>query len=497
MHKARFFTGIALLALTTGGCGLITAYPERDIMVPAEPTLVDFVDPATVVGLYTRTMAVGDHTSQRYVHINYPEFANAPALNHALKTEVQRQLRVFRARTGAPDDGRHPELNVGWQLSAASPQALAVRLRSGEFVGGTWGNSTRTYWYDPQAGKAVDSTGLLDGRGALERLAGLVREQLKKRGPQVDWQSVTTDSDRFDSLAFNGSGDLVVEFDDCQVAACSLGRVAVAVPGAQAAPLLSALGRRAQESVRAKASIKAKESTEQEITLPGPPTTSPPATSSQAGTVDCAAVKCVALTFEDGPGPNTGRLLDILLQNRARATFFTVGSNAVAQPGLLHRMRDEGHLIGNHSWGHLDLARQTSSKIADSLRRTQDMVSGTIDQTPTLVRPPYGNVSPVLRDVSAQLGLSLVTWDVDSGDRPGAKPEDIVGRTVRAAHPGAIILMHDIRRESVDAVPDILKRLRGKGYSFVTVPELYGPAGMQAGRLYRSGNELPSKQPLT
>ncbi|MEO3869592.1 polysaccharide deacetylase family protein [Nonomuraea sp. B12E4] len=498
MHKARFCTGIALLALSTGatgGCGLVTAYPERDIMVPAEPTLIDFVDPATVVGLSTRTMAMGDYTSRRYVHINYPEFADAPALNRALKAEVQRQVRVFRARTGAPAR-RHPELNVDWQVAAATPQALAVRLRSGEFVGDTWGNSTRTYWYDPQTGKAVGSTGLIAGKGPLERLAALVREQLKGRGPQVDWRGATSGGDRFDSLAFNGSGDLVVEFDDCQVGPCSLGRVAVAVPSAQATPLLSALGRRAQDSARARASVKAKESGAKEIGLPLPQAR-PPAASNRAGSVNCAAVKCVALTFEDGPGPDTGRLLDILLRNQARATFFTVGSNAAAQPGLLHRMSDEGHLVGNHSWGHMDLASQTSSKIADSLRRTQDMVSTTIGQTPTLVRPPYGTVSPALRAVAAQLGLALVTWDVDSGDCSDANSGDIADRTVRAAHPGAIILMHDIRRESVDAVPDILKRLRGKGYSFVTVPELYGSAGMQAGHLYRSGNELPSKQPLT
>ncbi|MFC5833693.1 polysaccharide deacetylase family protein [Nonomuraea insulae] len=487
MQKSRFFSGIALLALSASGCGLAAVSKERDVVVPAEPTLIDFVDPATVVGLSTRTLTEGDSTGSRYVHINYPELSGAPALNRALTAQAERQLRDFRSRTRATTYPR-PELNVDWQLAAATPQAIGIRLRTGENLGANWGNSTRTYWFDPSNHKAVDSTGLLAGKQALKRLATLVWDRLEERGPQVE----RADGDTFDSMAFNRNGDLVVEFDDCQIGPCSLGRLAVAVPAKQVAPLLSGLGLRAQESVRKAASSAAPGDTPH-----FPPTTSPDAVSSRAGSVNCAEAKCVALTFDDGPGPHTGELLDMLKKERARATFFTVGSNAAARPDLLRRMSLEGHLVGNHSWAHRDLTKQGSSKITDTLMKTQDTVSAVIGQTPTLVRAPYGAVSVQVRDVAREMGLSLVSWDVDAEDGRGGKASDIAERAVREAHPGAIILMHDIHRETVDAVPDILKRLRGKGYRFVTVPELYGSAGMQAGRLYRSGNELPGKQPLT
>ncbi|SEG73348.1 Peptidoglycan/xylan/chitin deacetylase, PgdA/CDA1 family [Nonomuraea solani] len=493
MHKSRFFAGIALLALSASGCGLAAAAPGRDVLVPAEPTLIDFVDPATVVGLSTRTLTEGDASGSRYVHINYPELAEAPALNKALRAQAERQLKDFRARTKG-DDPVHPrpELNVDWQLAAASPQAVAVRLRTGETTGENWGNSTRTYWFDPREGKAFASTGLLSGEKAQERLAELVKDQLKERGSQVERDGLTAGGDAFDSMAFNRRGDLVVEFDDCQIGPCSLGRLAVAVPAAKTFPLLSEPGRRAQESVREAAKVAVPDDTPHIA-----PTTGPKATSNRSGSVNCATTKCVALTFDDGPGPHTGRLLDLLLEKEARATFFTVGSNAAAQPGLLRRMSAEGHLVGNHSWAHRDLSKQASSKITDSLQRTEEAVSAAIGQTPTLVRPPYGAVSQELRDVAREMGLSLVTWDIDTEDQHGGDASHIADRAVRSARPGAIILMHDIHRETVDAVPDILNRLRGKGYSFVTVPELYGSAGMQAGRLYRSGNELPGKQPLT
>ncbi|GAA2212654.1 hypothetical protein GCM10009850_081160 [Nonomuraea monospora] len=520
MHKSRFFSGIALLALSASGCGLAVASPERDVVVPAEPTLIDFVDPATVIGLSTKTLTEGDSAGSRYVHINYPEFAGATALNRELRDQANRQLKSFEARTrDAEPVSPRPELNVDWQLAAASPEAVAVRLRTGEFQGESWANSTRTFWFDPHTREATGSTGLLAGRAALVRLAGLVREQLAERGDQAEEQLTEHEDqakeqlkerrdqteeqlkergdqtereggDKFDSMAFNRRGDLVVEFDDCQVGPCSLGRVAVAVPAGRVAPLLSELGRQAQRSAREN---RAQGGDKPSFT----PTTDPDAVSNRAGSVDCAKVKCVALTFDDGPGPYTGRLLDLLRRERARATFFVVGSNATAQPALVRRMSTEGHLVGNHTWAHRDLSKQGSSKITDTLGKTGDVVSGIIGQLPTLVRPPYGAVSQQVGNVAREMGLSLVTWDVDTDDQNGGKAGDIADRAVREAHPGAIILMHDIHRETVDAVPDILKRLRGKGYSFVTVPELYGSAGMQAGRLYRSGNELPRKQPLT
>ncbi|TDC05040.1 polysaccharide deacetylase family protein [Nonomuraea longispora] len=475
---------------------MAAAVPDRGMVVPAEPTLVDFVDPTTVVGLSTRTLTEGDSAGRRYVHITYPELDEAPALNRVLRERVREQLRDFRERTKTKAAGPRPELNVNWQLAAASPEAVAVRLRTGENLKAGCGYSTRTYWFDPHEGRTAGSTGLLAGKDALRRLAVLVKRQLvQQRGQQIGADEVVADAGRFDSMAFNRDGDLVVEFDDCQVGPCALGRVAAAVPADAAEPLLSGLGRRAQEGVRTAARKDAADLTRV------PPANDPandPANGTEAVralavTADCARTKCVALTFDDGPGPHTGALLDRLQEHRARATFFPLGTNTAADPGLVLRMSAEGHLVGNHSWNHKNLSGQPTSKITDSLRRAGDAIAVATGRTPTLVRPPYGIASPQLRAVAAEQGASLVTWDVDTHDQGGGKSADIADRAVRGAHPGAIILMHDIHRETVDAVPDILERLRGKGYSFVTVPELYGSAGMQAGRMYSSG----SGEPLT
>ncbi|MFI6389184.1 polysaccharide deacetylase family protein [Nonomuraea sp. NPDC050540] len=486
MHKMRFFGGIALIAAFVAGCGMTTASPEGDHKVPAEPTKIDFVTPSAVNGLVTRTLGEGDGGG-RYVHITYPEIKGADPLNDKVRQEAERQLRAFRESTVKHGPAPRPELNVDWQLPVASDAAIAVRLRTGEFYGANWGNANRTIWYDGRTKQAFPSTGLLDGEAALGGLAEKVSRRLEARGSG----GVGANPELFDSMAFNRDGDLVVEFDDCQVGACSLGRVAEAVPAAEVEPLLSAAGRRAREAARAAAPPTP------ETTPKVTPTHSPEATSNQAGTVDCAKTKCVALTFDDGPGPHTAMLLDTLRDAGARATFFTVGVNAAARPDLLRRMSGEGHLVGSHSWAHRDLSKLSSSKIADSLIRTQDTLTATLGERPTLVRPPYGAISKDVVAVSKELGISLVNWDVDTRDWRDRKAGVVAERAVKGAHPGAIILMHDIHRTTVEAVPGVLKRLRGKGYTFVTVPELYGSAGMQAGRLYPSGASGARKQPLT
>ncbi|NUW44944.1 polysaccharide deacetylase family protein [Nonomuraea rhodomycinica] len=587
MHKLRLLGGFALLALATGGCGLSSGSHERNIVVPADPTLLDYVNPATVTGLTSGSLSEGE-SARRYVHITYPQIKGAPALGAALHEEAERQLQAFRAvvsaassdalrprdpgtgyqhqnqdknqkqkqnqnsgagyRTGSKGRGtgykasrpparggaralplrehlsesaftstslRRPELNVQWQLTAASPDVVGVRLRSGEYVGAGWTRSTKTFWYDRRHDQVVGSTGLLAGKPALREAARLVREGLESRGAAVDRSAVTPTQDRLDSMAFNRMGDLVVEFDDCEIGSCSLGRVAVAVPAWQVQPLLSGTGRLAQAAAvtaPAKTALPPIAPEEGPAQLPpamgtARPDDKPPlGAGTRAGSgvqaaapagpihrhVDCAKAKCVALTFDDGPGPQTPRVLDALRDGGARATFFAVGANAEANPSVLRRMRDEGHVIGNHAWAHRDLTKLPLNRIIDGLSRTQDVITQGSGRMPALARPPYGVASPDVLEAARRVGVALVGWDVDTRDTPedpegrGEDAATITQRAVSGARANAIILLHDTNDATADAVPDILKKLGKKGYTFVTVPELYGSPGMEPGHFYRS-----------
>src|SRR5437868_4663767 len=239
MNRLRFVGGIALIAASAVGCGTAATSVER---IPAEPTLIMFAAPAKVSGLTTRSRSQSV-TGVRNVYIAYPEVENAPALTRKLERETTRQLDDFVAAVdsrsvknqAADAQAPRPELNVDWQLTAASADITGVRLRTGvrlptDFDGTTtWSDSLRTIWYDHTTGKAFDSPGLLDGDGALETLAAVVRTRLHDRDPDLNTEVVVADPALFDSMAFNPQGELVVEFDHHQVGPGSRGRIAVAV----------------------------------------------------------------------------------------------------------------------------------------------------------------------------------------------------------------------------------------------------------------------------
>ncbi|WP_406319162.1 polysaccharide deacetylase family protein [Streptosporangium sp. NBC_01639] len=489
MPKLRFTGGIALIAAIATGCGMTAPSPLAEHPLPSDPTMINYVDPSRVHGLNIQELGKNEHDARR-VHITYPSIDDAPRLTEKLRRTVAEHLGRFDKHATADPTRSHPEFNVDWQLAAASNQVIGVRLRIGESLATGWSEERTTVWYDRVNRRALDSGALLKDGSALAELSRLVRAGLSDQGSRVNPHAVGTDPKTFDSLSFNPHGELVVEFDDAQLTAAPLGRVAVAVPASEARPLLSATGLRAQQAAtETPETPPAMGSTE---AIKAADTTKLPAQSSKAGSVDCAKAKCVALTYDDGPGPETGRLLDILAHKGARATFFVVGSNATAHPELLRRMRQEGHLVANHTWSHRDLTAMPISKIADQLNRGQYAITQAIWQVPTLVRPPYGASDPQVASVARGLGLSVVRWNVDADDLRPTDPKVIADRAVSGARPGAIILMHDVHGSTVDATPEILRRLQAKGYTLVTVPELYGSRGMDPGKTYDSAASADS-----
>jgi peptidoglycan/xylan/chitin deacetylase (PgdA/CDA1 family) len=182
----------------------------------------------------------------------------------------------------------------------------------------------------------------------------------------------------------------------------------------------------------------------------------------------------IAMTFDDGPSAeNTPRLLDMLKQRGIKATFFLIGENAAEHPEIVKRIREEGHEIGNHSWTHPQLSKLSDERVADEIVKTQNAIHEASGYTPTLLRPPYGAITPRQREwIESHFGLNVILWSVDPLDwkRPGASV--IEQRILSGTEPGAIVLSHDIHKQTVDAMPATLDALIKKGYKFVTVSQL-------------------------
>ncbi|MFF7467587.1 polysaccharide deacetylase family protein [Streptomyces sp. NPDC008092] len=211
-------------------------------------------------------------------------------------------------------------------------------------------------------------------------------------------------------------------------------------------------------------------------------------TTSQArfGTVDCREAKCIALTFDAGPSENSARLLDILKEKHVPATFFLLGKRHIEKyPELVKRMAAEGHEVASHTWDHKILTRISDRQIREELTRTDDAIERLTGHRPTLMRPPQGRTDADVHRICRELGLSEVLWSVTAKDYMTTDSALIEKRVLDQASRDGIILLHDLYKGTVPAVPGIIDALKARGYVFVTVPQLLAPGKAEPGKVYR------------
>jgi peptidoglycan/xylan/chitin deacetylase (PgdA/CDA1 family) len=201
--------------------------------------------------------------------------------------------------------------------------------------------------------------------------------------------------------------------------------------------------------------------------------------------VNCRKVKCVALTFDDGPVPQTVGVLNTLKRNGARATFFVLGASAQTHPEILRRMVAGGNAVGDHSWNHPMFSKMSLKAIRSQLKRTDTVITRAIGAHRRLVRPPYGEVNARVRKAAASLGAPLILWSVDPLDWKDRNTKVVTKRVLAAVRRNSIVLMHDIHPTSRAAVDGIIKRLQARGYVLVTVPELIGSKAKPGARIAR------------
>ncbi|HEX2017232.1 MAG TPA: polysaccharide deacetylase family protein [Solirubrobacteraceae bacterium] len=179
----------------------------------------------------------------------------------------------------------------------------------------------------------------------------------------------------------------------------------------------------------------------------------------------------VALTFDDGPGPYTPLALRKLAKHGVRGTFFLVGNVLSRGPGMPLRERRQG-AVGDHSWTHPVLPALPAALMHDQLARTQTAVASASGGRVRLFRPPYGARNPAVDAQSKALGMLEVLWNIDSRDSLGANYAAIADNVRRGLRPGAIVLLHENRGQTIRALLAIFDELDRRHLRAVTVPEL-------------------------
>ena len=178
----------------------------------------------------------------------------------------------------------------------------------------------------------------------------------------------------------------------------------------------------------------------------------------------------IALTFDDGPSAAwTPALLDGLKERGVKATFFLIGENADKNPEIVKRMAEEGHLIGNHTYHHVELTKVSENEARLELADTSAVIVRITGKEPEYMRPPFGAWQ---RKLEQEIRMLPVLWTIDPLDWTTENQDEIVNKVVTEAEENDIILLHDCYKSSVEAGLRIIDILQEEGFVFVTVDEL-------------------------
>lgn len=362
-------------------------------------------------------------------------------------------------------------LTVDCAIIAAAGTMLGERIIVIQRDGLGGASVDRVSWYADAATGELGDGAALYRPGAEARVLGLLGEGLRSAG-------LAGVADPFAAFSVEGVrallSDTVVMADDLVVPVPLIGGsdgrgrhyVAVLVPARLLAPFLSPFGIAVHDAVAGGAAYR--------------PESAPTGDDS----LDCTLVACVSITFDDGPTSLTEDLIDTLRDLRAPATFFLQGVNVERRPEEVQRLVDEGHELGNHTWGHPMLTKLPDPEVRAEIDRTQAVIAAASGAAPRMLRPPYGDVDQRVRDLA---GLPIVVWDVDTNDwrTPGA--DLVIERAVGWSARGSIVLMHDTHEETIEAVPEVIEGLRDRGFTLATVSEQFDGALPPAGQTVSHG----------
>jgi peptidoglycan/xylan/chitin deacetylase (PgdA/CDA1 family) len=189
----------------------------------------------------------------------------------------------------------------------------------------------------------------------------------------------------------------------------------------------------------------------------------------------------VALTFDDGPCPDTTPyLLELLEQVEVRATFFVIGSHVSRHERLLDQIHRAGHTVASHSFHHHFMPALSTRSLEKEIDRTNHAIREVTGAAPELFRPPYGVMDERLGKCLAERRMLPVYWGVVPEDWHGPGAASVINRTMTRLRPGSLIVLHEmprIAKQTLAAAKEIIVKAKQTGYDFVSVPDLIASGG--------------------
>ena len=206
----------------------------------------------------------------------------------------------------------------------------------------------------------------------------------------------------------------------------------------------------------------------------------------------------VSLTFDDGPSRYTDRILDLLEEHGGQATFFVLGYRVENHRDTVQRAWELGSEIASHSWSHARLAQLSPEAIVQDLQSTSDAIRSVTGYSPPIMRPPFGQTSELVRNVTEELGYAIVNWNIDTLDWRYRDADKIYNTIMNEVEDGSFIVLHDIHTTTAAAMEKVIPSLISKGYQLVTVSELlaYFYGELEPGRIYGRQFDIDKEEPI-
>ena len=350
---------------------------------------------------------------------------------------------------------------IGYQVTHNTSEALSIVINIKQDMNGAHPASMTQFWtFDKKSGEVV---GLADfteqSDEAAEAIISAAKDNIsqtikQRQQPEIDLNEIINKEALSNFIITNDGNSLAWPLGQASLLPSSYGELTITVP-------ISSVSKYLQNPTARKLA-----------NIPKPPEPKPAPAPAAPTPAPTTGNKVIALTFDDGPGPYTEKLLDILDKYDAKATFFLIGSKVSGQASVVRSIQARGHQLGNHSWSHPELPKLSVDQIAGEIDRTNEAIRQATGVKPSILRPPYGAVNGVVLEQLRLRNMSSILWSVDTRDWADRNSQIVCSRAVAGARPGAVILMHDIHQTSVNAVPCILSSLKQQGYSFVTIQRL-------------------------
>ena len=412
-----------------------------------------------------RSKFVIRQTSREKVSIEYPITKNNK-INKTIAQVITRDDRDFRyIATNVLSFNQPMTETISYQITHNNSAALSIIVNIKQDIHGAHPVSLTHFWtFDKKSGEVISLSDLTEqSEKAAEEIVAAARNNIKetikqRQQAELDLSETITQETLSNFVITDGGNSLAWPIGQASLLPSAYGEMTIKVP-------IDAVAKYLQNPTARKLANIPKPPEPKPAPKPAPAVPAPAPTTGN---------KVIALTFDDGPGPYTAHLLDVLDQYGAKATFFLIGSKVSSQANVVRSIHARGHQLGNHSWSHPELPKLPAGQIAGEIDRTNDAIKQATGVTPAILRPPYGAVNGVVLEQLRLRGMSSILWSVDTRDWADRNSDIVCSRAVAGARPGAVILMHDIHQTSVSAVPCILSALKQQGYSFVTVQGLLG-----------------------